>query len=241
MEQANQSMTTAPDLKTLKFEREKFALSDSTGNSYSLAGVDLTKLRDPDFSFPWTTGADFALVELGDLPCRLETAALQSFMARLWSICAEGAQIKIQIPHPRHDIFIEDIGYVKALLPESFAQLDLKKSTTGIARQLGVNFEFVDAIANLDPHWQDAIDRKEVTLDDIALISIQACNVVQWNSIELKVRKSMWVEANPQAFLTSEMRQQLTDQMHAQMARGDVNAANVIKTFLEKGAQNGTV
>lgn len=162
---------------------------------------------------------------MGDLPCRLSRPDLALALQKIWHISKEGAQIKLRIPHPRHDVFLADLGYVSALLPETFEHLN----------QLSIRFETVEAAFILDPHWKAALDEKKVTFEDIQFISKQASNVIQWIDLQLQVKKSLWVETSFSP-LTTAMRQQLQSQLQAHIARGDEKAAAIIRQFLDSPA-----
>ncbi len=148
--------------------------------------------------------------------------------------------MKLRIPHPRHDLFLIDLGYIRGILPETLAQLDPRHSPTGLAAQLGVRFEILETSLTLDPHWQKAIAEEKITYEDIQLISKQALNVIEWIDMRLQVKKSLWVHAGPSP-LDPGMKQQLLDQLQAHMARGDEQAAAVIRQFLENSQPNEKV
>ncbi len=174
-------------------------------------------------------------VDLGDLPSRLTGATLAVAFQKIWQFGAEGATVQMRIPHPRHDSFLIDLGYVQALLPETFMQLDQRHSKTGLANQLRVNFEVVETAFVLDPYWQAAVNEGQASVEDIQLISRQASNVIEWIDIQLRVNKSLWVEAGATK-LDPEMRRQLQEQLQGHVDRGDEQAANVIRKFLENAS-----
>lgn len=138
----------------------------------------------------------------------------------MWQLCADGAEILFRFPHPRHDVFFSDLGYVRGLLPEAFA-----------ANQLGVRFEIKETSLTLDPHWQNAINEGSVTYDEIDAIAKQVSNVIQWIDMKFQVQKSLWVQA-PSSRLEAGMVKQLQDQLASHEARGDEKSASVLRQFL---------
>lgn len=167
--------------------------------------------------------SSYSEIEIGDLPCRLDGRSLQDFMHTLWNLAKSEATIKIQIPHPRHDAFLQDFGYIRALLPEAF-----------INHQWSHFFEVAERSYLLDPYWQAALDRKEVTLEDIEMISRQANNVIEKIEIVLRVKKEVQ-EFKPVQLtkpISAEMRCQLEDQRQVHIQRGNHEAAAVIEQFL---------
>lgn len=169
---------------------------------------------------------------MGDLPCRLHNSSLTLALQKIWQLGCENAIVKLRLPHPRHDVFLRDWGYVRALLPETLGQLDPRHSQTGLATQLGVRFEVLELAFILDPHWQKAIDDGNLNFKDIQLISKQALNVIEWIEIQLQVKKSLWVQTDSSS-LDPAMRKQLEEQLQAHVDRGDTAAAEVVRQFLE--------
>lgn len=168
-------------------------------------------------------------IQFADLPSRIEKQYLIQFFQVFNKLSAEGAEWSFQVPHPHHDFFLSDLGYVSALLPETFLSLKNK----------GLNFEMQETAFILDPEWQKSIDAKEITYDDIKDISKQALNVIQQFQMKLKIKKSAWSEAPMtesfvSSVMTPEVLQQLNDQLKSAVDRGDLKTAEVIKSFINK-------
>ena len=159
----------------------------------------------------------------GDLFCRLENSTLLPLLQKTWKAGTDDALIQMQVPHPRHDIFLQDLGYVRGFLPESFLNLEW----------LGIRFEIAEVAYMLDSHWQKSVDDGSVTYEDIQLISKQALNVIQWVTITLKIKKSLWKKSDS-PILTPEMKKQLMEQLQGHIDRGDQQAANVLRQFLNQ-------
>jgi hypothetical protein len=154
------------------------------------------------------------------------------WLQKIWHLCTEGAEVRVRIPHPRHDLFLQDLGYVRGLLPETFAQLNPQTSPTGLAGQLGVRYEILETSFSLDPYWQTAVDEGKVTYEEIPLIAKQASNVIARMEIKMQIKKSLWIETQTSP-VTEAMKKQLQEQMEGHRARGDEQAAAVIQKFLD--------
>lgn len=176
-------------------------------------------------------GSSFQEIDLGDLPCRLQASDLTLLLQKLWAASQEDCELRVRIPHPRHDIFLRDLGYVRGLIPETFAELDLRLSQTGLAKQLGVFFELQQTSLQLDPHWQRSVDEGKISYEEIGVIAKQASNVIEWIVLVMKVRKNLWMQA-PQTQLDEKMRKQLEEQMQNLLARGEKESAKVIENYL---------
>lgn len=225
----------------LSFNRQTMGLQDGDGLSCSLVDLQQKKATGNEAQFwqelPWKD-SQINEINLLDLPCLLDGASLSLALSKLWKMCSADAIVKIRIPHPRHDQFLMDIGYVRGLLPVSFAQLDPRHSITGLAKQLGVNFEILESSYELDSHWQNAMTaplegQEPLNAEDIELISKQASNVIQWINITLQAKKTAWISTENSP-LEPEMRQQLMEQIALNQARGNTEAVKVINNFLNQ-------
>jgi CheY-like chemotaxis protein len=76
----------------------------------------------------------------------------------LHRVCRDGAQIRIVVPHPRHDVFLNDPTHVRAVTRESLELFSLAKNrewaasgaaNTQLARFLGIDFEIVSAMQRI--------------------------------------------------------------------------------------------
>lgn len=75
------------------------------------------------------------------------------FVQELYRICKHKAIIDIEVPHPRHDIFLGDVGHIRPITVENLKQFSKKynqyemekwNSNIGYAISLDVDFEIVD-------------------------------------------------------------------------------------------------
>ena len=50
------------------------------------------------------------------------------FMRELWRVCKPGATVTVVLPHPRHDIFLNDPTHLQAVMPGTLAMFSKKYS-----------------------------------------------------------------------------------------------------------------
>ena len=92
------------------------------------------------------------------------------FMYELWRVCKPGAEVKVILPHPRHDIFLNDPTHVHAIMPGTLAMFS-KAYTEALALQgqrltpfwkyLGIDFGMGSVRYWFDP----AVDREDPELE----------------------------------------------------------------------------
>jgi hypothetical protein len=199
---------------TLHFNTSTHHLHDNQGCFIPLARLDLEQL-------PWPEDA-IETFELFDLPCRLPKTQLTALLQRLCFMAKANAQISFHLPHPRHDRFLMDADYVTPLLPETLQD---------VASKLGLPLEIEDVIMELDADWREAVEKKELTYEEVAGQSRHAANVIEWIQVKIKVDKNAFRVATTPA-LTPAMRKQLMDQLQMQMDRGNTQAVATIQKFL---------
>ena len=56
-----------------------------------------------------------------------DTDVFLNIMKELYRVCNADAKIQINVPHPRHDNFINDPTHVRIITPETFALFSKKK------------------------------------------------------------------------------------------------------------------
>jgi len=117
-----------------------------------------------------------------------------SFMRQLYHVCKDKAKIKIIVPHPRHDNFLNDPTHVWAITEETFNLFDLEKnkfwrdngySNSTFAIEYGVNFKVVEVkryFEEMTKHLRYAIQNFEALLPIVN-------NVINQIEIDLEVVK----------------------------------------------------
>jgi hypothetical protein len=93
------------------------------------------------------------------------------FMRELWRVSKPGAVTEITLPHPSHDIFLNDPTHVRPIMPGTMAMFDRAyiaalaargDHITSFAERCGVDFKFGPTIKyTFDP----AIDKNDPNLE----------------------------------------------------------------------------
>src|ERR1700761_761055 len=120
-------------------------------------------------------------------------------MQELYRVCRPGAVVQINVPHPRHDDFINDPTHVRAITPAMLA-LFSKRQCQAWAEQGGANSQFavyldVDFEVRrvqpvLDPIYQQAMDAKMITDAQLRQLEHSSLNVIREYRITLETIKS---------------------------------------------------
>lgn len=167
-------------------------------------------------------------INLQDFLARIEKSKISDILTIIFNSLENDFTLKVEMPHPRHDSFLMNLEYVSGLLPEA-----LLTATKKMSRSFAEEVNFI-----LDPEWQNAIEQKEVSYDDINQIAKQANNVIHSYTINWKVKKKGWQEADSASqdglSLTSDMIKQLNDQLDLAKQRNDTKTIDSIENFLKK-------
>lgn len=137
--------------------------------------VDCQKEAEPDVladlldRWPWPTSS------VGEVRAEhfLEHLTSDGFlwvMRELWRVCRNGAKVKVLLPHPRHDIFLNDPTHILALMPASFFGFSSKHLAalvkqgihlTPLYKQLGVDFN----LGNTQYWFDPSVDKDDPELE----------------------------------------------------------------------------
>lgn len=123
-----------------------------------------------------------------------DVVGFRHVIRELYRVCENGASVQINVPHPRHDDFLNDPTHVRVITPELLGLLnreacaffrEQKAANTPLADYWGVNFKLEKNEQALDPrfaHWQgDPGLAKLITTQN---------NVIQEYRMTLRVVKS---------------------------------------------------
>ena len=168
--------------------------------------VNVDKYGTPDLKhdlevFPWPFEDDsvsdvvlnHVLEHLGQ-----KTETYLAIIGELYRVCRGGARIRIAVPHPRHDDFLNDPTHVRAVTPDGLLLFSQRKnlewrrrrcanSTLGL--NLGVDFELVDFKLELDPAWGQRLEKGEIDQNVLFDAVRRYNNVVKEFRMELRVVK----------------------------------------------------
>lgn len=136
-----------------------------------------------------------------------------SMMKELYRVCVKDALVKIIVPHPRHDNFINDPTHVRAISPPLLALFSRKENdrwkkkrcaNTPLAHQLGVDFEIVSQVVEIEEPYRTQISEGLLSEEDWKLALREKNNFATEYRIELRVKKDQppsGPAAVPTAFL----------------------------------------
>lgn len=156
--------------------------------------VDLEK-------FPWPFESDsisevlfnHSLEHLGQ-----SSDVFLEIMAELYRVCAPGARVFVNVPHPRHDHFLGDPTHVRQITPELFSLFSKKKcreweqggfSNSPLALYLNVDFDLQSVTKVLDPIYSELFSSGKINEYELNKCSRELNNVVQEFRMVLEVVK----------------------------------------------------
>lgn len=169
--------------------------------------IDKFAILEPDevvdlehFPWPWPDGSatevllKHVLEHLG-----AETETYRRIIQELWRVCADGAEITVIVPHPRHDHFLNDPTHVRPITAAGLQMLSRKSNREWAEKGLGntplgliweVDFELVSVNMNPDEPWRGRLARGEISVDELQEAARQYNNVVSEVTIVLRAVKS---------------------------------------------------
>jgi SAM-dependent methyltransferase len=122
-----------------------------------------------------------------------------AIIRELYRVCRHGAEVRIHVPHPRHDDFINDPTHVRAITPDLLCLFskrqnriwqEAKASNTLLAFYLDVDFEVRRASSVLDPRYADALSRGQMTEAQLGEMARSYNNVIREYAITLEAVKA---------------------------------------------------
>ena len=168
--------------------------------------VDKFEYCEPDevvdlevFPWPWADNAvdevvmSHVLEHLGQ-----ETEVYFGIIKELYRVCGDGAEVRIAVPHPRHDDFLNDPTHVRAVTVEALAMFSKKAcdefvaqkaANTPLAHILEVDFEMEDMKFTLEQPWLSKVQSGAMGDTDLLLAIRQHNNVIKETSVKLRVHK----------------------------------------------------
>jgi hypothetical protein len=129
-----------------------------------------------------------------------------SMFQELYRVCAKDAAVKIVVPHPRHDNFINDPTHVRAISPHLLALFSRKENdrwktegcaNTPLAHQLGVDFEMVNQEVVIDEPYRTQIRAGLLSEEAWKTALREKNNFASEYRIELRVKKDLTPSSGP--------------------------------------------
>jgi hypothetical protein len=128
-----------------------------------------------------------------------DTRTFLGMMKELYRVCRNGAQIEINVPHPRHDDFVDDPTHVRAITPRLLTLFNREQcdewqrmgnANSPMAHYLNVDFALTDIKTVLvEPYATQYMDGL-LTNEDLTQMSRELNNIVQEYRMLMVVRKS---------------------------------------------------
>jgi len=169
--------------------------------------VDASPLCEPDQVFdlertPWPWPDNCAsevrfihsLEHMGQTP-----AVFLAIMCEIYRIAADGCEVVIHVPHPRHDNFLGDPTHVRAITARTLSHFDKAicekviadgGANTPLALMLGIDFETVSTETVLEHHYFARMKSGELSADQVNEMLRTQFNIARELRIALKARKA---------------------------------------------------
>jgi hypothetical protein len=116
----------------------------------------------------------------------------------LYRVCGPSALVRINVPHPRHDNFINDPTHVRAVTPAMLCLFDLQKNkqwiqggfaNSPLAVYLAVDFVVESSEVLLTPAYQQKVASGEISPEAIETLLNERNNIASEFRIVLRARK----------------------------------------------------
>jgi len=122
-----------------------------------------------------------------------------AIMKELYRICAPGGTVRIHVPHPRHDQFLNDPTHVRPITVEILQLFDRAEndrikaagySNTPLAHYLGVDFRVEQKTAILAEPYASQFNAGRMSGEEIGGYIMQRNNVIVELQMLLRVHKT---------------------------------------------------
>ncbi len=121
-----------------------------------------------------------------------------SMMKELYRVCAPGCIVRITVPHPRHDNFINDPTHVRAISPNLMALFSKRMnaqwkrehgSNTPLATYLDVDFDITEVTFIVDEPYLSLYQSKKISDNELSTMIKERNNIVSEYQMVLTVIK----------------------------------------------------
>ncbi len=129
-------------------------------------------------------------------------ATTDSYLAiikELWRICRPGALVRIVVPHPRHDHYLNDPTHVRPITVQGLEMFSQKRNhewrkkgipNTPLGLYLGVDFEIVSFDVVPDEPWRGRLQRGEIQPAALQEAMRMYANVIMETTIVMRAVKA---------------------------------------------------
>ena len=127
-----------------------------------------------------------------------DTEVFFGIIKELYRICKAGALIQINVPHPRHDNFLNDPTHVRLITPELLGLFSKRLnhewkekgvSNSPLAIYLDVDFEIKAVTHVLEKKYMTLLNDKQISEQELVTIISERNNIVSEYQITLEVIK----------------------------------------------------
>lgn len=126
------------------------------------------------------------------------TEVFLNMMKELYRVCAADAKIQINVPHPRHDNFLGDPTHVRVITPQMLTLFSKKlnrhwqevgAANSPLGIYLDIDFEIENLVHILEERYMALLEEKQITSQELDILSRERNNVVLEYRITLKAIK----------------------------------------------------
>lgn len=168
--------------------------------------TNVDKYGDPDVkhdleTFPWPfDDSSVSEIELNHVLEHLgqTTEIFLNIMKEMYRVCKDQAVVKITVPHPRHDDYLNDPTHVRPITPMLMSLFSKQKNresgekgeaNSPLALFLDIDFETIHLEQRLDESISLKLQKKEIPENRIPEMARSFNNIVREFYIELKAIK----------------------------------------------------
>ena len=129
--------------------------------------------------FPWADDS-VSVVQAWHIFEHLAPAQFFHCLQQIYRVCAPGAKFGVIVPHPRHDVFLNDPTHVHAITPDGMLLFSKKhaanlraqgvEGVTSYADYIGVDFDLQEPVnLVMDPRAGDVTDEDLRTRNNLVI------------------------------------------------------------------------
>lgn len=127
-----------------------------------------------------------------------DSASFLEIMKELYRISAPDCEIEINVPHPRHDNFLDDPTHVRAITPRLLSLFDKKLNRrwleTGepystLALYLDVDFELIESLQIPEEPYLTQLQDDAISIPELERLARENNNIISEYRLRLKARK----------------------------------------------------
>ncbi|HEX9389883.1 MAG TPA: hypothetical protein VF928_01080 [Usitatibacteraceae bacterium] len=127
-----------------------------------------------------------------------DSSIFLKMIQEMYRISVDGCLIHINVPHPRHDNFINDPTHVRAVTPQMLELFNkdmnrewqrLGAANSPLGLYLDVDFQVIEAVQILEEPYMSQFENKELSMEEVGVMIRERNNIVSEYKIKLKAKK----------------------------------------------------